>query len=342
VQKVIFVVDDSDINLAMANEALKQDYNVITLPSADRLFAMLKKITPDMILLDIEMPEMNGFEVLKQMKITNLYADIPVMFLTSRADPSNEAYGIELGAVDFIRKPFSKPVLMNRMKYHLHIEDIFHERTAQLLKLQSAIVISMADLVESRDKNTGGHITRTEQYTKMLVNAMMERKVYYGELHDWNLELFISSVRLHDVGKIIISRSILNKPGPLTKEEFEIMKTHTVEGERIMERLLQQTGDIELLHNAKLTAASHHERWDGSGYPHGLKETDIPLQGRIVAVIDVYDALISERPYKKPFTEEEAINIIQADVGKHFDPYIANVFIEIRDQLKYAKGDFLC
>jgi putative two-component system response regulator len=197
----------------------------------------------------------------------------------------------------------------------------------------------MADIVEGRDKNTGGHIERTELYTKTLIDAMMKQNVYFGELHDWNLDLFISSTRLHDVGKIAIPSSILNKPGSLTKEEYQTMKTHTTEGEKIINKLIQQTGDIELLHNAKLAVAYHHEHWDGSGYPYGLKQTEIPLQGRIVAIIDAYDALVSERPYKKPLTEEEAISVIQAESGKHFDPYIVNVFIEIKDQLKEAAAN---
>jgi len=341
-KKMIFVVDDSATNLKMASEVLKEQYNVMTLPSTEKFFEMLKKVTPDLVLLDIEMPDMNGFEVIKRLKVSDLYADIPVMFLTSRADVSNEAYGMELGAIDFIRKPFSKPVLLNRIKYHLQIDDMVRERTAQLLKMQNSIMFSMADLVESRDKNTGGHIERTEFYTKKLVDAMMERNVYYGELHNWNLDLFVSSVRLHDVGKINIPRSILNKPAKLTKEEFDIMKTHPAEGGRILEKLIQQTGDVDLLQNAKLTAAYHHEKWDGTGYPYGLKHEDIPLQGRIAAIIDVYDALVSERPYKKPFTKEESINIIKADIGSHFDPYIANVFIEIKDQLEIGDRGPLC
>ena len=336
-EKTIFVVDDSDTNLAVANEALKYQYNVMTLPSAEKLFSMLNKVKPDLILLDIEMPGMNGFEALKQLKASDVYRNIPVMFLTSRYDTSNEAYGIEIGAVDFIRKPFSTPVLQNRIKYHLHIDDIVRERTEQLMRLQNGIVFSMADLVESRDRNTGGHIERTELYTKMLVDAMMSQNVYYGELHGWNLDLFVSSVRLHDLGKISIPGAILNKAGPLTEEEFTTMKTHATEGERIIERLIEQTGDVELLNNAKLTAAYHHERWDGTGYPYGLKQTDIPLQGRIVAIIDVYDALTSERPYKKAFSRGEAINIIKNDVGKHFDPYIAGVFIDMQDQA--GEGD---
>ena len=333
-QKTIFVVDDNDVNLVVANDALKQDYNVLTLPSAIRMFDMLKKVKPDLILLDIEMPEMSGFDALKQLKASDAYADIPVMFLTSRSDSSNEAYGIELGAVDFVAKPFSVPVLLQRIKYHIQIEDLINERTAQLWKLQNCIMFSMADLVESRDKNTGGHIERTEQFTRMLVDEMMAQKVYYGELRNYNVDLLVSAVRLHDVGKINIPSAILNKPGLLTKDEFEIMKTHAHEGEQIIDKVIEKTGAVELLKNAKLSAAFHHERWDGTGYPNGLHQTDIPLQGRIVAIIDVYDALVSERPYKKAFPESEAMKIIEAEAGKHFDPHIARVFMEVKSSQK--------
>ena len=332
-RKMIFIVDDSDTNLTVANEALKQDYDVMTFTSAERLFAVLEKIKPDLILLDIEMPKINGFDTIKRLKSNDLYADIPVMFLTGRSDVSNEAYGIELGAVDFIAKPFSKPVLLNRIKYHLHIDEIFRERTKQLLNLQNGIMFSLAELVESRDKNTGGHIERTAFYAGILVNAMMERNVYYGELCDWNIDLFVSSTRLHDLGKIIIPGSILNKPGLLTKDEFEIIKTHVAEGVRIVDRLIDYTGCVQFLNDAKLLVASHHERWDGNGYPRNLKQREIPLQGRIMSIIDVYDALVSERPYKLALTEEEAFNIIQNETGRRFDPYIASVFIDIKDRI---------
>ena len=341
-QKLIFVVDDSDTNLALANDALREHYRVITLPSADKMFGMLKKVAPDLILLDIEMPGMNGFEALRILKATDIFMDIPVMFLTSRSDPSNEAYGIELGAVDFVSKPFSKPVLLNRMKYHLHVGELIREHTAELMKAQNGIVYSMADIIESRDENTGGHIERTTLFTKILVEEMMRQDVYFGEIHKWNLDLFISSARLHDVGKIAISSAILNKPAALTEEEFKMMTTHTTEGERIIEKIIQRTGNIELLNNARLSAVSHHERWDGKGYPYGLKQTEIPLQGRIVAIVDVYDALMSKRPYKEAFTEDEAFAIIKSEAGTHFDPFIAGVFIDIRDRFhkEYIKTGF--
>jgi len=346
-QKTVFLVDDNATNLTVAEEALVSYYRVVALSSAIRMFTALEKFKPDLILLDIEMPEMSGFEAMKKLKASDLYAEIPVIFLTSRTDPASEAHGIELGAVDFILKPFSKPVLLNRIKNHLQLDDLIRERTAQLARrteqlvlLQNGIVYTMADLVENRDKNTGGHIDRTSVYFKILIDAMMEQKVYSDEMRNWNMESVVSSARLHDLGKIVISDSILNKPGPLTEEEFKTMKRHSLEGERIIDKAITQTGDAEFLHNAKMIAASHHECWDGSGYPHGLKGEAIPLQGRIMAIIDVYDALVSERPYKKAFSNEDAMKIIQKGSGQHFDPSITKVFCDVNDQVLAAKENF--
>jgi len=343
-QKTIFLVDDNATNLTMAEEALAKQYRVIALSSAVKMFSAFEKFKPDLILMDIEMPEMTGFEALKKLRSGGSYAEIPVIFLTVRSDPVSEALGIEMGAVDFIMKPFSAPVLLNRIKNHLQIDELIRERTEQLARrteqlvlLQNGIVYTMADLVEQRDKNTGGHIERTSVYFRILVDAMMAKGVYAGEMKSWNMESVVSSARLHDIGKITISDSILNKPGPLTKEEFTIMRTHSSAGERIIEKAIQQTGDAEFLYNAKMIAAYHHECWDGSGYPYGLKGTDIPLQGRIMAIIDVYDALVSERPYKKAFSHEEALKIIMEGSGRHFDPSIAEVFVEINAKIMAAK-----
>ena len=336
-QKTIFVVDDNGTNLSMAENALEKQYRVITLASAERMFSLLEKVIPDLILLDIEMPEMNGFEAMKRLKANDSHAKIPVIFLTALTDAANEAYGIELGAVDFITKPFSEPVLLNRIKNHLHIDKLIRDRTEQLVRLQNGIVFTLANLVENRDTNTGGHIDRTTVYTRILIDAMMARGVYADEISDWDLESVISSARLHDIGKVSIPDSILNKPGPLTKEEFDTMKTHSTIGEQIIDQMASRTGESEFLRNAKMSAAYHHERWDGAGYPYGLKETDIPLHGRIMAVVDVYDALTSERPYKKALTDEEAVRIIMDGAGKHFDPNIAKVFYEIKDLIGEAR-----
>jgi putative two-component system response regulator len=311
------------------------------------MFSLLRKKRPDLILLDIEMPEMNGFEAMKQLKASDIHTEIPVIFLTGRTDIVSEAYGIELGAVDFITKPFSEPVLLNRIKNHLNIDELIRKRTAtlierteQLERLQNGIVSIMADLVENRDENTGGHIDRTAVYMKILIDAMLAKGVYADEMRDWNLESVISSARLHDVGKIVIPDSILNKPGPLTKEEFHTMKRHSTEGEQIIDKAITQTGNAEFLYNAKIIAAQHHERWDGTGYPYGLKKTEIVLQGRLMAIIDVYDALVSERPYKRALTHEEAVCIITKESGIHFDPLIAKVFNEVKEQIMAAKDKF--
>ncbi|MCL2018810.1 MAG: response regulator [Oscillospiraceae bacterium] len=335
-QKLVFVVDDNDSNLTMAASVLETEYRVLTMPSAEKMFSLLKKKRPDLILLDVEMPEMSGFEAMKLLKANEAYADIPVIFLTGLTDSVNEAHGIELGAVDFITKPFSIPVLMKRIKNHLDIDELIRERTAQLVHLKNGVVFILADIVESRDQNTGGHIDRTSIYTEILINAMIEHGVYADEIKDWDLESVISSARLHDVGKISISDFILNKPGKLTDEEFEIMKTHASIGGEIIDRAIARTGDAEFLYSAKLFAAYHHEKWDGRGYSLGLKGEEIPLHGRIMAVIDVYDALVSERPYKKAFSHEKAVSIIMEDAGTHFDPLIAEVFCKVNEKIRQA------
>ena len=331
-QKTIFVVDDNDTNLAMARDALKDQYRIMTMPSAAKMFSLLEKITPDLILMDIEMPEINGFEALRRLKTKALHANIPVIFLTNMTDASFEVRGFQLGVVDFITKPFSALVLANRIKTHLQIDEIIRERTTQIKRLKNAIVYCFADIVEKRDCETGGHIARTSNFIEILVNAMIAHGVHAEQLANMDLESLVSSARLHDVGKIAIPDNILNKPDKLSVEEFEIMKTHVAEGVEIINQMASRADDDVFLQNARLFAGYHHERWDGTGYPYGLAGTDIPLQGRIMAIVDVYDALVSERPYKKAFPVDKAIAIIMENAGTQFDPYIADVFFEIKDK----------
>ena len=337
--KTIFIVDDSDTNLSMAEAALENHYRVMTMPSAEKMFMLLDKVIPDLILLDIEMPVMDGFEALGLLKSSILWSSIPVVFLTGRTDPAIEVHGFEMGAVDFVTKPFSVPVLLNRIKTHLDIDDIIRERTAQLNKLQNSIISVLANIVENRDKSTGGHIERTSAYIKILINEMKKRKIYINEIDEWDIERIISSARMHDLGKISITDIIVNKPGKLTDEEYIIMKTHAMEGERIIDEIIARTGEGEFLRNARLFAGYHHERWDGNGYPHGLKGEEIPLQGRIMAIVDVYDALVSERPYKEALTDDEAVQIIMQNAGSHYDPLIADVFYESRDLFKAVRSE---
>jgi putative two-component system response regulator len=335
--KTIFAVDDCDTNLTTAKRALEKNYRVLTTSSATKMFALLEKITPDIIFLDIEMPDINGFEALISLKSSPLYADIPVIFLTGYMDDAVETRGFEMGVVDFITKPFSTSVLLNRIKTHLDIDTLIRQRTAHIRRLQTSIVTVLADVVEERDEETGGHNARSAMYIEILINAMKERGVYADEIRGWDLETVVSSARLHDVGKIHVKDSILNKPGKLNDDEFESIKSHAMEGMRIIERMMRQTGEEGFLNSAKLFAEYHHERWDGTGYPHGLAGTAIPLHGRIMAITDVYDALVSWRPYKKALSDEEAVNIISRSAGTHFDPKIVEVFLEVKDKFKVAR-----
>jgi putative two-component system response regulator len=355
--KTIFIVDDNDVNLSTAKKALSKQYRSFTLSSASAMFELLNDIVPDLILLDILMPKMDGFEAMQVLKSDWRYSDIPVLFLTGQNDTATEAHGFELGAVDFISKPFSEPVLLNRIKTHLDIDGLIRKRTEKLQRLQNSLVSILANMVENRDKYTGKHIERTTRYLKILLDAMLERDVYSREislmtledpvspehLHNstnkaesLNLESVISSARLHDIGKITVSDLVLNKPGKLTAEEFELMKTHAIEGEKIIDNIINESGNEVFLQNAKLFAGSHHEKWDGTGYPRGLKGTDIPLQGRILAIADVYDALVSDRPYKSAFTHEKSVEIIKESRGSHFDPKIVDVFLEVGNLFKEA------
>jgi putative two-component system response regulator len=335
--KTIFVVDDSDTNLSMAEEALEQLYRVMTMPSAEKMFSLLEKMTPELILLDIEMPDINGFTALEKLKKNDVWARIPVVFLTGRTDAKVEARGFEMGAVDFITKPFSAPVLVNRIKTHLDIDEIIRERTAQLGRLQNSIISVLANIVENRATEKGGHIERTSAYIKILITEMKKRGVYKDIISDWDTDKMIASARMHDLGKISITDLIVNKPDKLTEEEYAVMKTHAEEGERIIDKIIAQTGEGEFLRNARLFAGHHHERWDGKGYPYRLKGEEIPLQGRIMAIVDVYDALVSERPYKKAFSEEEAVKIIMENAGTHYDPKIAEIFFDVKELFKEAR-----
>jgi putative two-component system response regulator len=182
-------------------------------------------------------------------------------------------------------------------------------------------------MVEHRDKLTGNHIERTASYLRILLEAMVDKKIYFDEIKDWDINLIVSAARLHDLGKVAVSDLILNKREKLTEEEFNLIKTHTTEGEKMIDGIIREAGREDFLYSAKLFAGCHHERWDGTGYPRGLKGMDIPLQGRIMAIADVYDALVSERPYKKAFTHKESVDIIVGNRGTQFDPELVDLFL---------------
>jgi putative two-component system response regulator len=339
-RKKIVLVDDNPVNLKLARNTLMGAYDVFTVPSAAKLFQLLEKTLPDLILLDVMMPEMNGYDAIKILKANSRTADIPVLFLTSKSDTSSELEGFNLGAMDYVSKPFSPQLLLKRVDVHMLVEsqkkDLKHinenlqqivdEKTEAVLELQNAVLKTMSNLVESRDDVTGGHVERTERYLGLLVEEMLKMGIYRNILETWDIKLYLQSAQLHDVGKIAIRDNILMKAGPLTKEEFEEMKKHTTFGEKVIEKIQQSARESMFLTHAKIMAGTHHEKWDGTGYPRGIAGSNIPLQGRLMALVDVYDALVSERPYKKAFPPEQAIRIISEGSGIQFDPALIGVF----------------
>ncbi|MDR0863278.1 MAG: response regulator [Oscillospiraceae bacterium] len=348
-RRKIMLVDDNMANLTIGKNMLKDAYQVFPIPSAARMFELLESITPDLILLDIEMPDENGFEAMQKLRLDPRFADTPVIFLTARQDEASELEGLSLGAGDYISKPFSAPLLLKRIENHLtitkqrlelkdysdHLEEMVRQKTSLITNLQNALLATVADMVESRDDVTGGHVSRTQRYFKLMIDELILEELFLDTVNSWDIDYLLQSIQLHDVGKIAISDSILNKPGSLSDEEREIMKTHTTIGLSAISRIEQNTVEHAFLRYAKTIAGTHHERWDGTGYPNGLAGENIPLEGRIMAIVDVYDALISERSYKRAFSTEEAVGIIAGGRGTHFDPVLVDVFLQIAD--KFAR-----
>jgi putative two-component system response regulator len=348
VRKKIFLVDDNPTNLTIGRNILLDSYDVFTLQSGQKMFKMMEKISPDLILLDVEMPEMNGYEVIRQIKADEKSSRIPVIFLTAKSDSGSELEGLSLGAVDYIAKPFSPPLLLKRIELHLlvesqqrelkvyneHLQDMVDQKTKTVVELQNAVLQTVAEMVECRDGVTGGHISRTQRYLRILADELLvENRCPDLEpvLRD---KFFVQSAQLHDVGKIAIADSILKKAGKLTAEEYADMKAHTTFGVSVIESIGRSTSEKTFLQHAKLFAGTHHEKWDGTGYPNGLKGEEIPIHGRLMAIADVYDALISVRPYKKAFTHDDAVGILVGGRGTHFDPELIDVFLSVSDSFQ--------
>lgn len=343
--QLILLVDDNRTNLLAGKSALSEEYTVLTVPSAPKMLEALGWRKPKLILLDVDMPEMNGFEAIRILKDCPETRDIPVIFLTAMNESANELEGLQLGAVDYITKPFSPPLLRQRIALHLLLEDqkrelqdyndnlqeMVKEKTQTILRLQNKILAAMAEMVEGRDNTTGNHIANTQRYLKCLLSTVIAAGLWPEQSRGWDIELLAQSSQLHDVGKISIRDAVLKKPGKLTEEEFAEMKQHVHFGVGFIERLEDGEEDGHFLQYAKIFAAFHHEKWDGSGYPHGLSGEEIPLLGRMMAIADVYDALTSERPYKKAFRHEEAVRIIVESKGTHFDPTLVGLFEEVAE-----------
>jgi len=352
-RKLIMLVDDSRTNLLAGKEVLSESWSVQTIPSAGKMFEALEWSKPDIILLDVDMPEMTGFEAIQKLKEQPATRDIPVIFLTAMSESAAELEGLQLGAVDYITKPFSPPLLRQRVSMHLllkaqqrelekynkNLQHMVEEKTRTIFKLQNKLITAMAEMIEGRDGTTGDHIRDTTLYLEILLSAAAKANLWTEQITEWDTKLLIRASQLHDVGKIAISDNILKKPEKLTREEFEEMKRHVSLGVHFIERLQDGEDDSLFLQYAKNFAGYHHEKWDGSGYLHGLSGEEIPLLGRMMALVDVYDALTSDRPYKKKFSHDEAVSIIKEGKGRHFDPALVDLFEENIDMFRRIAND---
>lgn len=356
-RSVILVVDDTPDNLVLMNDLLKDTYLVKVANNGDKALAIARSDTPpDLILLDIMMPGIDGYEVCRQLKADALTSDIPVIFLTAKSETEDERIGLEIGAVDYITKPISPPIVMARVKAQLtlkaahdflrdkntYLEDQVAKRTKEVVAIQDVTIMVMASLAETRDTDTGNHILRTQNYVKILAEHLKNHPRFRDYLTENNIKMLYKSAPLHDIGKVGIPDHILQKPGPLTTEEFTVMKTHTTLGSHAIAHAEQSLGvNVDFLQTAKDIAQSHQEKWDGSGYPEGLSGDLIPVSARLMAVADVYDALISRRVYKEPISHEKAILMIQEGRGKYFDPDIVDAFVEVNEAFRLISQRFV-
>lgn len=346
----VLIVDDSPDNIALISSLLKETYRVKAATSGELALSLVAGTNPpDLVLLDIVMPGMDGYEVCQRMKADPASADIPVIFLTARSEALDEEKGLGLGAIDYITKPISPPIMMARIRTHLRLKSVSDflkdknaylesevaRRTEEIGMVQDATMIALGSLAETRDNETGNHIRRTQCYIRALAERLADHPRFRKQLNAGNIQLLYKSAPLHDIGKVGIPDTILRKAGKLDENEFEIMKRHTVLGrDAILAAEKRLDSPNTFLAMARELAWSHHERWDGKGYPRGLAGDDIPLPGRLMAIPDVYDALISRRVYKEAYTHEEAVDFIKAGDGKQFDPDILEAFLDISDTFR--------
>ncbi len=356
----ILVVDDTPDNLTLVSNLLKRDYRVRVAISGEKALKIAQSENPpDIILLDVMMPVMDGYEVCQQLRNNALTAHIPIIFLTAKSEVEDERKGLSLGASDYITKPISPPILEARVKTHLaakayadfltdktsYLESEVARRTREISAVQDVTIQAMAALAETRDSDTGNHIRRTQGYVKALSGKLKSHPRFSSLLTDGVIDTIFKSAPLHDIGKVGIPDRILLKPGRFEPGEFEIMKTHTTLGRDAIQAAEDALSlKVDFLSVAKEIAYGHQEKWDGSGYPEGLKGESIPVSARIMAVADVYDALISRRVYKDSMSHERAITIIAEGKGSHFDPDMVDAFLAIQDEIRaiaarYADSD---
>ena len=355
----ILIVDDTPQNLMVLGELLQPQYRVRAANNGERALRTANSDPrPDLILLDIMMPGMDGYEVLQRLRDDDATRDIPVIFITAMSSSENEEKGLALGAVDYITKPINPAIVLARVNTHLELkrardrlagenewlEAEVMRRISENLLIQDLNIRALACLAETRDNDTGHHILRTQSYVELLARQLQGHARFRYALNGIHLDRIVKAAPLHDIGKVGIPDSILQKPGRLTPEEFEIMKTHAAIGALAIEKAITQANDGTLhlvsqddsaftfLHVAHEIVLNHHEKWDGSGYPSGLVGEAIPVSARLMALADVFDALINRRVYKDPMPLEKTTEIIVQGRGTHFDPDVVDAFLASRDQ----------
>ena len=339
--EVILVVDDDSANLMLAQKILGKEYRIAAANSGKAAFRYLERNRPDLILLDINMPEMDGFEACEKLRENKEYSGIPVIFLTADKSVQTEMRCFQAGAVDFVGKPFVPDILISRVnrtleleRYRNSLEVTVQRQTERIKEIQNQVIIGMANLIESRDGSTGKHVKNTQIYVKVIADELKNRGLFPECLTEEYIQTLCNAAPLHDVGKIKIPDRILQKPGRLTDEEYDIIKTHTVYGWEIIDEIIGDVEDEDYVRIAKEIAYCHHERWDGKGYPRGLSGEEIPLCARIMAIADVFDALHAERCYKSAKPLDELMKIFEEGRGTQFDPTIVDVFLSMESKLK--------
>ena len=353
----ILAVDDTADNLSLITGLLKGRYRLKVANNGETALRLAQSAPlPDLVLLDILMPGLSGWDVCQALKADPATSHIPVVFLTAMNAPEDETRGLEMGAADFIAKPLNPATLLARVATQLKLkasadflkdknaflEDEVGRRTRELAAIQDVTVLALASLAETRDNETGNHIRRTQYYVRFLARRASEHPKFARDLTPAFIETLFKSAPLHDIGKVGIPDRILLKPGRFEPEEFEIMKTHAVLGREAIQKAEEQLGmDVPFLATAKEIAWCHQEKWDGSGYPRGLVGEAIPLSARIMAIADVYDALISRRVYKEGMPHEKAVVIMKDGRGSHFDPDLTDLFLEVADQFHKVAQDYL-
>jgi len=330
-KQTVLVVDDLPDNIDVLVGTLKQKYQVKAAVNGELALRIVQDSPPDIILLDIMMPGIDGFEVCRRLKADYTTRHIPIIFITAKITIEDEIKGLELGAVDYISKPISPPIVKARVRTHLALYDQnreldrkVHVQTEELHETRLKVIQRLGRAAEFKDDDTGLHVIRMSHYARVLGLA--------AGMNDSEAEMLMNAAPMHDIGKIGIPDSILKKNGRLTEEEYEVMKTHCEIGARIIGE-----DSSELLQMAKTVALTHHEKWNGKGYPGGLQAEDIPRVGRIVAIADVFDALTSKRPYKKVWTVEKALTLMREASGKHFDPTLFALFVQSMPEILSIK-----